>query len=260
MKGLFIMKTCALILVTFFISFFSYSQEKISSIQGNPIRTHFNINQISTVLYFDGISDIDEYQANSGFVYPKGTGKAAIFQSGVLWGAVVRSDSSIRIGGSTYRTGLQAGKVLNDGLPWYQLTAEDELAENVRIYRVRKDVYPGSPVVDLNSEMNDEQKTYEEIRQQYEKDWIEWPVANGAPFQDINSNNFYEPTIDIPGYTGANQTIWYVANDLNQSRTVNFYNSDPIGIELQVTIWGYSDDSELNHMLFKKYKLINKSN
>jgi hypothetical protein len=254
------MKTLLLILVAISITVLTYSQEKVSSIQGNPSSAFFNINQISTVLKFNGISDVDIYGANSGLVYPKGSGKASVFQSGVLWGALVRSDSSLHIGGSAYRSGLQGGKILNYGFPWQQLDAEDEFAENVRIYRVRKDVFPGCSMVDLDAEIFDEQKTYDEIHQQYEKDWIEWPANDGAPFEDINSNGLYEPTIDIPGYPGAHQTLWFVANDLSAAQTEYLYNSLPIGIELQVTIWGYTDNSQLNNMFFKKYKVINKSN
>jgi len=51
---------------------------------GSPIRAYMNINNISTVIKNDGISDIDAGQSNSGLVYPKGSGKTAVFQSGFL--------------------------------------------------------------------------------------------------------------------------------------------------------------------------------
>ncbi len=40
----------------------------------------------------------------------------------------------------------------------------------------------------------------------------------------------------------------------------NLLTNRPIGIELQVTVWAYSQPGPLDHMFFKKYKLINKSN
>lgn len=52
---------------------------------GNPNFTNLNINNISTFFYNNGISDISN-MGNSGFVYPKGTGKTAVFSSGLLWG------------------------------------------------------------------------------------------------------------------------------------------------------------------------------
>ncbi len=46
----------------------------------------------------------------SGLVYPKGTGKTTMYQSGFIWGAIVQSDSTIRVGGSMYSSGLQTWK------------------------------------------------------------------------------------------------------------------------------------------------------
>jgi len=42
---------------------------------GEPIRAYLNLNNVSTIFKNDGISDIDAFQQNSGFVFPKGTGK-----------------------------------------------------------------------------------------------------------------------------------------------------------------------------------------
>ena len=235
-------------------------QNNFIKISGTPQRTYLNANLLSTVLKNDGTSDIDIYEQNSGLVYPKGSGKATMFQSGFIWGAKVSSDSSIRVGGSRYSSGLQPGRILNSGLPWEQLTAEDINAANVRIFRVRRDVYPGGPVVKLNAETNDEGKAELEICARYELDWNEWPAEKGAPFEDINSDGIYNPVIDIPGYAGAQQTIWFIANDLSYERTQFFISSKPIGIELQVTVWAYSQPGSLDHMFFKRYKLINKSN
>ncbi len=107
--------------------------------------------------------------------------------------------------------------------------------------------------------MNDEGKSEPEIRTQYEKDWNEWPAEKGAPYKDVNNNNFYEPNIDIPGIPGADQTLWYIANDYDSNKTKSLYGSPTMGIELQVTVWGYKDIQVLNNMVFKKYVLINKS-
>ena len=47
------------------------------NIMGSPSRTHFNINSISTWIYNNGDSDIKP-DGNSGFIYPKGSNKAAL--------------------------------------------------------------------------------------------------------------------------------------------------------------------------------------
>jgi len=52
---------------------------KPTSTVGDPIRAYLNLNNISTIFKNDGISDIDYYESNSGFTFPKGTGKTAVF-------------------------------------------------------------------------------------------------------------------------------------------------------------------------------------
>ncbi|MDP4196611.1 MAG: T9SS type A sorting domain-containing protein [Bacteroidota bacterium] len=213
---------------------------------GNPSRTLFNINNISTWFSSDGQSDLNP-QGNSGFVFPKGSGKAAVFQSGFVWGGKV--DGNIRVGGVTYQSGLKSGRIISQGV------AQNPDDADARIFRVRPDWRTGS----MNAEIRDGEGTEAEIRAQYEKDWNEWPAQYGAPYKDVDGNGSYDPNIDIPGVPGASQTIWYVANDLDATTCSSLYGSNPIGIELQTTIWGYSSAGALGNMLFRKYKIINKS-
>jgi hypothetical protein len=216
--------------------------------------TSLNINNISSYFFNNGISDISA-QGNSGLVYPKGSGKTAAFTSGLLWGARVAGDPDPRVGGTAYRTGLQPGKVLPDG------TADITTLDKYRIYRVRRDVFPGAdPNIDLSTEAGLDGLSQSEIRTQYELDWNEWPADMGAPFNDINSNGIYEPAIDIPGVKDADQTLWFITNDLNAATTRFLYGQNPLGIECQVTIWAYNQAGALGSMYFRKYKVINITN
>ncbi len=227
------------------------SNKDLKKINNYVALTSLNINNISTYFFNNGISDISA-SGNSGLVYPKGSGKTAVFTSGLLWGARVAGDPDPRVGGTAYRTGLQPGKVLPDG------TADVTTLDKYRIYRVRRDVFPGSdPNVDLSTEAALDGTSEAAIRTQYEADWTEWPADMGAPFNDVNTNGIYEPTIDIPGVKDADQTIWFVANDLNSGQTTYLYGANPLGIECQVTIWAYNQANALGSMYFRKYKVIN---
>jgi hypothetical protein len=216
---------------------------------GSPAYTWLDINQISTVLRNTGIADIDPTQNNSGFVYPKGSNKTAIYESGLLWAARVAGDPQVRVGGSAFTSGLQPGKLLSPGV------AEDPNLPKNRIYRVRPDYRSA----DLSSEVRDEGSSASEVRAAYERDWTEWPVGDGAPYEDVNGNGAYDPDVDIAGVKGASQTIWFVANDNNSTNTANLYGTPPLGVECQVTIWAYAQEGPLGNMLFKSYLLINKS-
>ncbi len=228
------------------------NQTGLNKPQGTPVRTFLNINNLSTQIYNDGNSDITP-DGNSGVVFPKGSGKTAVFQSGLLWGAKIGNDPQVRVGGSAYRQGLQSGKILSPGV------AEDPGLPKNRIYRVRPDIYPGGPNVDLSRDAIDEGQSESAIRAQYELDWTQWPATDGAPFDDKNNNGTYEAAVDVPGVKGADQTIWFVANDLDAAATVFLYGTNPIGIEMQATMWAYAQTGALGNMFFRKYKLINKS-
>ncbi len=214
--------------------------------KGDPSRTLLNINNFSTYFYNNGSSDIDP-SGNSGFVYPKGSGKTAVFQSGFLWGAYYHGDSQPRVGGSAYRQGLTPGRILANG------TAEDPNGALVRIYRVRPDIYPGGPVVDLSAAAAEEGTDPTTLRAQYEKDWTEWPYDQGAPGWTDGLGTKH------PGVKGADQTIWFVNNDLDAQKTTYMYGAQPLGIEQQTTIWAYAQNGALGNMLFRRYKIINRS-
>ncbi|MEJ2636121.1 MAG: FlgD immunoglobulin-like domain containing protein, partial [Calditrichia bacterium] len=104
------------------------------------------------------------------------------------------------------------------------------------------------------------QSQIDEVRAQYGTDWEEWPVDMGAPFYDLNGNGIYEPEQgETPGIAAADQVIWFVCNDLDQERTNALYGSPPIGIELQVTVWGFKQEGALGQSSFRRYRMINKS-
>jgi hypothetical protein len=215
--------------------------------QGAPVYTKININNVSTWIKNDGETDINQ-NGNSGLVFPKGSNKPAFFQSGFLWGGKV--DGQVRVGGSVYRQGTVPGRILPSGV------AANPDDPDVRIYRVRRDYVDG----DLSAELADgDGASIEAIRAQYAKDWTEWPASQGAPFEDVNGNGTYQPSVDIPGVPGADQTVWFVANDLDAAQTDFMYGSLPMGIEEQVTVWGYKATGALGNMIFRKFLIINKS-
>ncbi|MCI0705914.1 MAG: T9SS type A sorting domain-containing protein [Ignavibacteriae bacterium] len=128
----------------------------------------------------------------------------------------------------------------------------------------------------------------EAVFAQYETDWNAWPVQYGAPYIDRNGNGVYDPppaftigdpddetdnfTVDSlivqgrdePGVSGsdpnspADQVLWTVYNDLNRTQTATPRGSEPFGVEIQKTVWGYKRTDALGNLYFTRLKIINK--
>ena len=229
-----------------------------AGLQGSPAATHMNINRISSGFYNFGRCDADTKSLmNPGGYYPKAPqGKTVFFTSGLIWGAHYGPGGEVRIGGGGRGelSGLQPGRILGNGQP------EDPNLQKNRIYRVRPDIPPGNQTADVSSEIRDGEGTDAEIRAQYGKDWLEWPAADGAPFTygpGRGAPQAYDPWKDIPGEPGADQTLWYVANDIVSSPPNDpYYRS--MGIEMQQTAWAYAREGALGNMIFRRSLLINK--
>ena len=202
----------------------------------NDNSSYTDINQCFMWMANNGMGSHDPRNDAAGFYWPGGVQAtiSAIFADGLIWGAKIGRE--IRVNGATYRYGLQAGKILPDG------TADNPSDSRYRIYKIRKgwENLPAGPTRDA-----------------YEKDYNEWPMADGAPYQDIDGNGVYTPGVDIPKFIG-DQVLWFVSNDMDPSRSTYTYGTLPMGLEQQTTVFGFNRTGDLGDMIFKKYTLINK--
>ncbi len=173
----------------------------------------------------------------SGFFWPNNIfpNISAVFMDGLVWGGKVNGE--IRVNGNTYRWGLQPGKILENGI------ADDPLSTQSKIFKIRND-WQSLPEGNLKDRL--------------EYDYNNWPVEAGAPWDDVNEDGVYTPGFDKPKCFG-DETLFYVANDLDTARSLYTYGSNPIGLEFQTTIFGFNRE-DLKDVVFKKYKVINKSN
>jgi len=245
-------------------------------------RVMSNISNWGYWIFQDGTS-AHKPDGSSGGIYPKGTA-ATIYQDGFMWGGKVKvleaggdTTEHIRVGGQCYRIGTAAGWIETAGTPVAAFdtsgvtdaVASDASDPRIGIYRIRSDwesltredvkqdaadIYE----ISLGSVTDDD---CDSILAYYEYAWNNWPTELGAPYYDLDNDGVYEPADgETPGIANADQIIWMVLHDLDASRTTYMYGSPPIGIETQITIWGYNQpDATLGQILFKKYKIINKS-
>ncbi|MFH1196745.1 MAG: hypothetical protein V1720_13670 [bacterium] len=135
---------------------------------------------------------------------------------------------------------VQPGKILEDG------SYDNPNQEKYRVFRIQK---------------NWEQMPYGEERDQLERDYNEWPVNDGAPWEDIDGDGLFSRGIDRPKFYG-DEVIFYVCNDADSLLRSGFpseYQSTPFGIEFKVLVYGFRGTGDLGNTIIRKYKLINKS-
>jgi hypothetical protein len=234
-----------------------------------------NINKLALWVHSDGISAYNPFRQTSvtaipwGAIYPYGIPVGIVYVDGFVWGGFVHDGQEpiLRVGGHTWNTGLQPGAILMPGI------AEDPADPQVnRIWRYRSDWR----TADLTSEAFDIlisrpdassrqfQFSTEELkaaadslRIAYEKDLDDWPWQKGAPFYDTNHSGIMDEN-EEPGLLDAAQIVWFVANDLNPQLTQALYGSPPVGIEMQVTLWAYHHDSDIENSIYRRVRLIYK--
>jgi len=221
----------------------------------------------------NGDGSYNKWTSGSALEFPRGSMKTVVYEEGVLWGGFHKGYPEPKVGGSAYSHALQAGKILLAGSPTTDPVGDDGTKPEYRVYRVRADITPITPFSEVQSALENEAESigrYEltsaqDLYSAYLKDWNEWPAKTSdnplglAPFQDANGNATYEPEVDMPGQPGADQTLYYVANDASDGRTQQLAGCPPIGVEMHRTIWGYNKAGTIGNTIFATTLLINRS-
>ncbi len=251
--------------------------------QSTTNRTLLNINELAAWIHSNGLLARDP-RGNSGLFFPRGSNPSTAvgFQDQLIWGGQVSDGQEpvLRVGGGQRSVGHVPGKILSPGIP------EDRTDPNInRVWRIRRDFATAALALDA-AEINSilpqavSQNQIDDVRAIYRQDWIDWPEGRGAPFYDADGDGHYRPAFnpdgtpklaprngeafdpaihaDEPGFADGDQVVWLVANDLNRGALENFSGSPPIGMEMQLTLWGYAREGVINHTIFRRHRLIYK--
>ncbi|MFI5253534.1 MAG: hypothetical protein ACHQQQ_14005 [Bacteroidota bacterium] len=227
----------------------------------NPQYSLMNINNITMWASSDGILEENIPAGTGGVIYPRGTA-TGVYVGGLMWAGKVYDGGStiVRACGQNYITvsGTAPGRIISKGIP------DDTLGPTAHIYRIRRDWRTADLRQDaselLNIAIDDVgDSDIAAVRNQYAQDWQNWPADQGAPYYERNGIPGYQPDQgDEPGLASADQVMWFVCNDLSANHARRFLNSNPIGIEEQITCWAYANRPNLNSVVFERYRLIYK--
>ncbi|MFH1851724.1 MAG: T9SS type A sorting domain-containing protein [Candidatus Neomarinimicrobiota bacterium] len=186
---------------------------------------YFDGNRIRTDLENDNMLVSHRVSGHSGMEWPKGAGTYINYASGL--GFAGKIGDEIRTAVAEYQSEFIPGPFGSDpSMPEYKL------------YKInRRDLEDPLSNTDIQN----------------------WPAEDGAPWTDVDNDGVYNPIpngVDHPDFIG-DQVIWYVCNDGDSSRHVNF-RTRPLGLEIQNTIWGYDRYDHFGDILFLKSLIINK--
>lgn len=154
----------------------------------------------------------------SGLWYPNGSQKSVIYAAGMWVGALI--DDEIHVTVAEYSYEYAPGT--------YGATDGPQF----RVYKINR----GDTMAD---------------------DYLNWPFDQGAPYVDENHNGRYDP--GEPPQVLGDQTLFCVYHDGDPEYHTNDAGSTPpLGIEVQQTVFGFSEWEFLANTVFIKYKIINK--
>ncbi|MBT3251485.1 MAG: T9SS type A sorting domain-containing protein [Candidatus Marinimicrobia bacterium] len=207
----------------------AFSEEPLSN-QYDGLRSFdsgsFSGNRVYTDLENNGMVVSHRISGHSGMEWPAGTAMLSNFASGIWFAGVV--DGSIRTAVAEYGSELVPG-------PW---EGDYNLPEH-QLYIVNRS--------DLTDPLSN-------------SDFQNWPTHLGAPWVDEDGDGVYSPLPsgpDHPDFIG-DQVIWYVINDGDVATHSNIFGTQPLGIEVRITIWGYNRSDVFGDMVFVKAQAFNK--
>ncbi len=203
---------------------------------GVKSQKQLNPNTISTWIQNSGTFNQDIRTNNTaGMEWPKGSGKTAIFTTGLCLAGYVNGE--LRLANASYN-GEYTGGYIENGIA--------KTSTDFQIFRVA----PGDDC-------------YNSV------DYANWQtmIPYGAPYRDVNGNGQYDACIDIPGVKNASQTTFICLIDgfpQTHSTSEGFSGgTTPMNAEVHLTSWAYADSVSgvsLSDVQFFKWEIINKNN
>ena len=226
----------------------------------------FDANQINAWVGNNGEIVSSAVTGDAGLEWPAGSGKTAVFQSGLWLAGKVNGD--LRTAASEFVSEFQPGSIIYDPTtPTIPGTPDNPNDARFQVSSINKGDSPDPESSDYNRE------------------YATWPASDGAPahdgeyftdtdgngvwdvgeeYEDFNINGQYDGpdgelvTREDPPDILGDQMHWCVYNDFDPNKHSNIFSTLPLGVEVQTTLFGFNRADPLGNIMFLKWKIINK--
>jgi len=221
-------------------------------------------NKISSVHGNHGDDASYHVTGNSGLEWPKGSGKLAVFQSGI-WLASGRSRApggnwvdEIRTAAAEYTVEFVPGSIGSDDSnsgKIYQIQKKEVEAFLQNDWATFSSMTLDLPVSTLEGSSLFTEMVATDLPS---NDFENWPVHDGAPWVDINGDGNYDPELgDYPEILG-DMFHWHVMNDGDAATHTPLWGTPPMNVDVQTSIFGFDQAGAMGNIMFLRWVIINK--
>lgn len=230
------------------------------------IDRRIDVNSLNMFVSNNGSFAYNLGAGDSGFFYPKGTDKSAIYASGLWLGAnIISTVPDTSLGTVVAEYSMEYGPGAMTDLSTWDNTA-DPLNIVYKVVRFTGERNESGNLVDtmhVTREAND--AAFEDGLVHHS--WSEYMAGaapKGAPWKLYRLEDTSTPaagdSLDVPGPDViGDMMLWAVYNDANPANHTNDAGgSVPMGIEIQQTTFAFNRQGALGNTVFMSYKLINK--
>jgi hypothetical protein len=216
-----------------------------------------DVNDLNMFVTNFGSWAYDLSTGNAGLIYPKGTGKTAVFDAGLWFGAMV--NGQVRTVVAEYSQEYGPGVILPGGT--WDAAAKPEY----RVYKVAR--WTGNPQDSAHVDRTPEKVAAgdglaDPLKHDSWSEYMAGAVPHGAPWRNWRLPDPGSPgdSVDVPGPDVAgDQMLWSVYNDADPALHTNQAgNSAPLGLEIQQATYAFDRPVPLGNTVFLAFTIVNK--
>jgi len=239
-----------------------FGKARPASVSTIDIGRRIDVNSLNMFVANNGSFAYNLGAGDSGFFYPKGTDKSAIYASGLWLGAMINGTELSTV---VAEYSMEYGPGAMQDLSTWDSTSDplNVVYKVVRFTGARDDSGNLVDTMHVTREANDAAFEDDLVHHSW-SEYMAGAAPKGAPWKYYRLEDTSTPaagdSVDVPGPdVVGDMMLWAVYNDADPSRHTNDAgSSSPLGIEIQQTTFAFNRQGALGGTVFMSYKLINK--